>query len=389
MKPLLFRIMAATTTRKNSRITVIKITALAVVLTLIPLIASGQTPALRVFEPEPSNVLFGGPGAFQLNASGSRAYLTSVYGGAALVDVASGHIDIDLTELRWAYDIGGLSGDGNVLLAQSNVFTPQPHRPYRFVRGVGMEPLAGFVDDGNAEPRALSFDGSVVVGFAVNSTGFGGAFRWQAGRGVEYFDHAFYNVTFSGATAVSADGSSILVGHSFGNTPPSYGIWRGGHNNADLEVDPLGRTLSISFFNRTGTRLISALSAEFAQPAVPVGLGIWDAAGHLTTIDGPLGFNSAELLAANTDLSLVGLRLRTANNQYSAFLWSEQNGFVDINQLLHQLNLSLPALPGDYVISTITSISDDGHTIAGQLYGGVPYLLTIPAPSVGVLLGGA
>lgn len=110
----------------------------------------------------------------------------------------------------------GISGDGNVLVGEtSNGQVSAPVLAYRYDRTTGEMTNLGALSGTLVQSRATgaSFDGSAVVGFAIDNFSLNNsrAFRWTAADGMQSL-----GVTRPGqhnhseAAAVSADGSTVI-----------------------------------------------------------------------------------------------------------------------------------------------------------------------------------
>ncbi|MGB5528401.1 MAG: hypothetical protein WBQ32_00370, partial [Ignavibacteriaceae bacterium] len=115
-------------------------------------------------------------------------------------------------ELIWFGTFGGIrsdaravSSDGSVVVGAAEDSNGQP-RAFRWTLATGIQDL-GTLGGERSEATDVSADGSVIVGWAYDNIGVTKAFKWTAATGMQDLGAG----DFSKASAVSADGSVITV----------------------------------------------------------------------------------------------------------------------------------------------------------------------------------
>lgn len=111
------------------------------------------------------------------------------------------------------------SNDGNVIVGRCDRPFNQPCGAFRWTAATGTVPLGNPMGDliEGLESRDVSADGSIVVGFALATTGHQ-AFRWTSPSGMVGLG-VLPGTSNSRALGISGDGSTI-VGYSSSGTQP-------------------------------------------------------------------------------------------------------------------------------------------------------------------------
>lgn len=125
----------------------------------------------------------------------------------------------------------GVSADGSVVVGSSETVREGGSRPFhafRWTASGGMQNLATS-EWRESWPRAVSADGSIVVGGGLTSDGFYRAFRWTPSRGMENLNVAYASLLAGGAILLEAwdvtpDGRYI-VGEGI-HPPDDMGVQR-------------------------------------------------------------------------------------------------------------------------------------------------------------------
>ncbi len=132
---------------------------------------------------------------------------------------------------RWT-SVGGMVGLGDLDFANQNV-------------GVA------------SQASGMTPDGSVIVGTAMNSSGFSEAFRWTAGGGMVGLGALAGSFPNSDATAVSADGS-IVVGGSLSNSGYEAFVWTGSTGLLSMNAYLAGQGVDLTGWSLQSAHAISA-----------------------------------------------------------------------------------------------------------------------------------
>lgn len=325
-----------------------------------------------------------------------------------------------------------ISADGSVVVgASANLYGYLGlHGGYREAfRWSAQDGLQGLGDFAGGEfdsvATGISADGSVIVGGGYSEIG-SMAFRWtaQAG-GVAIPPPAPYQN--SEAEAVSRDGQ-VITGTSFGG-PSQSGTdfrimqWRASTGSISLElpsdyeyathpkasgdgsvvvggaiVATDGSGAAFRWTAATGMRPLTALDSNaeaisadghvIAGIVVGGGLTIWRDDGTVQ--------NAGELLSYYTDVraqamvpdgSIIVGAAQVSGSHYHAFIWDQENGMRDLNQVLvsdYGVNLN------GWTLEWATAISDNGLFIAGE--GTNPagqweaWLVALPEPALASLM---
>ncbi|GIV09045.1 MAG: hypothetical protein KatS3mg019_1136 [Fimbriimonadales bacterium] len=239
----------------------------------------------------------------------------------------------------------GISRDGNIVVGYSN--TPDLRS-----RAVRWESSNQTMEDlGAASPaqaRGISADGSVIVG-QTN----GVPFRWTQATGVQPLS-GIPTGWLGNALSTSADGA-VVVGFV---RPPSTSfrafLWRDGV----LQILPTLQSGSNAFG-------IAADVSDDARIAVGQANTLSGSTRAVRWVDGAieelgtLGGNSQALGVSANGRRIVGSSLHLPSTQERAFLWTESNGMIDLNEAYASL------LPAGARLIRATDISADGRYIVG------------------------
>jgi len=207
----------------------------------------------------------------------------------------------------------------------------------------------------NSQPRAMSADGSVIVGVSLAAKGFE-AFRWTEATGVVGLGTLGGKEYESTAAGVSADGS-IVVGAS--SSPKS-----GFDNEAFLWTEETGM---VGLGDLPGGDFSSGASGISANGAVIVGTSdssvsnigeafLWTAGTGLVGLGVPDETHPVAASAGH-NISADGRFVVGAGstaNGLEAFRWTQSEGFVLLGDL-----------PGGLFFSKATEASADGSVVVG------------------------
>lgn len=218
--------------------------------------------------------------------------------------------------------------------------------------GATFAPLGGL--DGNVSftPRAISGDGSTVVGTGPSTPGQQ-AIRWDETNGTQGLGDLPGGAFLSSANAVSADGS-IAVGYSISASGVEAFTWDTGNG-----MQGIG--------DLTGGAHISHAVGISADGATVVGNGnsasgteafVWTSSGGMMGLgDLPGGDYESGAIRASADGAVVAGYASSAVG-LEAFVWDATNGMV-----------GLGGLPGGSGESTGGYVSADGTVVVGSAVG--------------------
>lgn len=252
----------------------------------------------------------------------------------------------DLSGGAFNSDARAVSADGSVVVGVSQ--SASGEQAFRWTAQTQMQGL-GDLAGGSFFSAAfgVSADGSVVVGDSESSNGRE-AFRWTS-SGMAGLGDLAGGGFFSQARGVSADGS-VVVGSSDTADGRQAFRWTQGSGMqalADLaDGDVYGEAIAVS--------ADGSISAGYGDTAQGYEAAYW------TGVTGPVGistlgglsfFSAANAISAN-GVFLAGASI--SSNGWEAFRWSGANGFE-----------ALGDLPGGDFYSEATGISGDGSIVVG------------------------
>ena len=185
-----------------------------------------------------------------------------------------------------------------------------------------------------SDARAVSSDGSVVVGAAEDSNGQPRAFRWTLATGIQ--DLGTLGGERSEATDVSADGS-VIVGWAYDNIGVTKAFkWTAATGMQDLGTGDFSMASSISADGLVITVNVNQTAYR------------WTQSGGLQDL-GNLGGNWTDASDISYDGSVITGFSRNSTNDPYAFRWDPDSGMVNIGTFY----------------SFARGISGDGNTITG------------------------
>lgn len=205
---------------------------------------------------------------------------------------------------------------------------------------VNFETLGVFFSGKNAEPYAVSADGSTIVG-----QGDGKAFRWDAENGAIGLGDLPGGQVVSFALDVSADGSTI-VGHSSSEFGYQPFVWRRETGMVCLG-DTTGFATAVS---ADGSTVVGWMDSPRGTEAF-----IWTAASGMTGLGDLLG---GQFWSSASDVSADGSTVvgrGTSGDGQEAFIWTQKDGMTILGDL-----------EGGRVESEAYGVSADGTTVVGR-----------------------
>ena len=239
-----------------------------------------------------------------------------------------------------------ISADGSVVVGQSALIGGQL-KAYRWTQASGMIDL-GTLGGTSSEARAVSADGSVIVGASRTAAGFLRGFRWtQAGGMVEIATLGAGTTAFG----VSADGSVVVGNSSLISGEGRAFLWTqaGGMINLGAfgGVSSVARGVSADGLVVIG-QSTTPTSGHFAAFR-------WTTATGMVDI-GSLGGIISSANATNSDGSVVVGSSFLANGvDNHAFRWTQASGMVDLGTL-------------GGTVSSASCVSENGDVIGGRAF---------------------
>ncbi len=241
------------------------------------------------------------------------------------------------------------SQDGSVIVGRAWV---NGTHAFRWTAVDGMRDLGNLAgNSAYAEAFGVSADGSVVVGTSVNTNDMPEAFRWtdQGMLGLGYLPGG----EWSEAAAVCADGT-VVVGRSNGTAGMQAFRWTATDGMVGLGFLPGGRPYSAATALSADGSTVVGMASTFTMGNRAFR---WTSAGGMTDL-GDLGVYSTAIAHG---VSGDG-RVVVGANGSVAFLWDESHGMRRLQDVLTgTLGLDLDGweLTGAYAVSR------DGNTIVG------------------------
>lgn len=272
-----------------------------------------------------------------------------------------------------SYSFGkAISGDGSVVVGELRTWSGQVEA-YRWTSSgsTGLGFLPGAI---KSSAFGASADGSVVIGVSYYQDLE--AFRWTSTGGMMGLGDLPGGTNYSWARGVSADGT-IVVGH--GNSASGQEAFRW-----------TSSTGMVGLGDFEGGKFESRANAVSADGSVIVGYG-YSAQGQqafiYTAENGMTSIGAGYANAVSADGSVV-----VGANSSGAFYWTQAGGMQNLRDLLVSLGADVRTWNGSlWNLTTATGISADGKTIVGYGYNGITstteaWIATIPEPATILLL---
>lgn len=278
----------------------------------------------------------------------------------------------------------GISADGTTIVGSTTPLNdPNSSEAFRWTRETGMQRLGFFPGNAYSVARAVSADGSVVVGQSVDSANVTQAFRWTAQTGMIPLGIPIGR-DFSDGIGVSSDGNLILI--SGGSPPNSSFKWTAqtGFIAVVGYAEAVPSAMSADGSVLVGFNYVNAelLRWTAATGWTDLGISVGACCGETLSIsaDGAFIVGSTEdsnprvfRLSAKDglidlgpgigrDISGNGSILVGAANPFGAMIWDSVHGQRGLqNVLANQYGLNLSG----WQLLTADAVSDDGGVIAG------------------------
>jgi probable HAF family extracellular repeat protein len=230
----------------------------------------------------------------------------------------------------------GMSGDGTIVVGycENGPFTYKFTQAFRWTAASGMQPLGKLTPFSPlCDARAISRDGTTIVGLNINEVGWFQAFVWTEATGVKALPTLTGAPSGASAYAVNADGS-VVVGAS-----PSVN----------------GKSHASRWMNGQIQDLTSGILVAFHSTA----------------------------FSASDDGGVVGGSYQPGGGKSLAIVWTSAAGIIKTEDYLAQHGITVPA---QYDLEYIYAISGDGRTLGGSARNLATnqeegWVASIPAPS--------
>lgn len=229
---------------------------------------------------------------------------------------------------------------------------------FRWTTAGGLVGLGSFSGSPyGSDARAVSADGSVIVGAATAANGFPRAFRWTAETGLVDLGLPA-DAGQAEANGISADGS-IVAGTSYNTTTGSRAIFR--WTVAD-GLTSLGTIAGGTSGNATGISSDGSVIIGYERVSSSIRRAFrWTATeGFILLGDFVGGQDYSEPLSLSANGDVIVGRSYSANPADSAFVWDAANGLRSIRALLTEAGQAV-----GWSITAATGVSADGKKVIG------------------------
>lgn len=249
-----------------------------------------------------------------------------------------------------------ISADGSTVVGYSSSADGNGGEAFRWTSATGIVGL-GDLPGGNffSQANAVSTDGSVIVGTGSAASGFSNGWRWTSAEGLVATPDLPGGIDNGGAVGISGDGLTLAgTGYNADNHSEAYlwtalgghtpaGFFSGGNTSEALGLSPDGLVLVGKATRSTG------YTAAFR----------WTSTGGMQDLGYLPGGDSSTANAANADGSVVVGVSFVANFGRRAFRWTEAGGLVDLG-----------LLGASGTRSEALACSADGSVVVGYSEGG-------------------
>ena len=258
-----------------------------------------------------------------------------------------------------------MSGDGSVVVGQQNA-----DQAYIWTQSSPFLLNLGALNNGNwSEAKAVSRDGSVVVGSAEDGAGTNiginrRAFRWTQATGMVSLG-TLHNGTYSYGYGVSADGS-VVVGNA--GDGASNNVQRAFRWTQATGMVSLG---TLNNGNSTYTTFATGVSADglIVVGYAPDGAAFnhnrafrWTQATGMVSLGTLNNSIVSNAYAVNADGSVVvGSSTYGNGSSQRAFRWTQATGMISVDQWLRNSGVTLP----NDVTEEARGVSADGNVVVG------------------------
>lgn len=229
---------------------------------------------------------------------------------------------------------------------------------FRWTAADGLVGLGAMSDSPyGSDARAVSADGSVIVGTATPADGFPRAIRWTSATGLIDLGLPVGSAQAE-ANGVSADGS-VVAGTTYNNNTGSRAIFRW---TAADGLTSLGTIAGGTSGNATGISADGSVIIGYERVSSSIRRAFrWTAAeGFVLLGDFAGGQDYSEPFGLSADGAVIVGRSFSASAADSAFIWDATNGLRSIRALLTEAGQAV-----GWSITAATGVSADGKKIVG------------------------
>ena len=312
----------------------------------------------------------------------------------------------------------GVSGNGAVVVGESGGGCPTRLRgsdsrnisycsqAMRWTAAGGSQGL-GFLNGGDySVAKGANADGSVIVGYATDSSYYGHAFRWTEAGGMQSLGFLSSIYSYAVGNAVSGNGA-VVTGYSYndnanleafrwteGGGMQGIGFLSGGSSSFGNAINNDGSVIVGYGTNASGTQeafrwtqaggmqglgFVGGGSYSYAQGvsgdgAVVVGYGSnttgtyeafhWTQTNGMESLGFMQGGNFSQAFATNADGSVIVGNGNNATSGQEAFYWTAANGMNSLSSLLAGQQVDI----ANWNLSNATGVSANGNIVVGNAY---------------------
>jgi probable HAF family extracellular repeat protein len=260
--------------------------------------------------------------------------------------------------------------------------TPANYRAFRRVGAGTLDDLGPLLNYQAGHAFGVSGDGNTVVGTGytqfTGGSGIGQAFRWTEQGGMQPLGFLSPNHSYSDARAISRDGSTVV-----GVSTPDSGssgaafVWRQGTGMQGLPPLPGSTTL----FTRADA---ANADGSVIVGAAPTASGIDHAVrwtnSEVQDLGVVPGWLASNAFAVSDDGLVVGGSV-SGLQELTAVIWTPGTGLMIASDYLGLFGISVPT---GWQLREIQAMSGDGLTYAGYARSSTGslqgFVATIPAP---------
>jgi probable HAF family extracellular repeat protein len=245
-----------------------------------------------------------------------------------------------------------LSNDGAVAVGES--WDGSHHIPIRWSAATGTVPLGTLQPGETGSAKGVSADGSVVVGWSGSKP-----FRWTASGGMQPLATA----SFGYAYGVSADGAIVVGSAQFGLQHQAF-RWTEVSGAVGLGTLPGHSSSGASAISADGSTIVGGVSASGNQTFTAQPFR-WTQAGGMVGLGNPPGCERGGATGVSGDGAvIIGdclIESEEVGYIHVPFVWTAETGTLTLQDFLSQRGV---VLDDPLTAAELTAVSDDGRVIA-------------------------